>query len=1041
MLNLKLTLRALALLVMSLWAQNAAALDCGSARGTLGGNSAAELFANANEDTCGSTAFNVGPTKNGHIFVASEFGIGVQFIYNGLSFAPGIKSLSCTGSTSGSSSPFSILQNFPSAAAYSTVCTLNYTDIFGTQVTHIFGAGSTFAGSVLVGFLNPSTVTSGWFDRTSPTVVLSGVTGTLPNGAIAVTATFSENVASFSPADLSLVNATVASVTVLSGSTFEFDLVPVTTGAFSAQLPANAITDLPGNGNIASNTLGGTADFTSPTVELTGLAAIIGSAPQTITATFSEDVIGFTLDDLIVTNATVSNLLVVNDSTYRFDVSANGAGNISLSIPAAVVTDISGNPNTASGSVTALLDIQPPTVTISDMPAEIYDIPKTVTAVFSEDVTGFSLAASVIAVKGLTLSNLVVIDAATYQFDIAATTTGTVTLRIPSNVLTDQAGNFNERSPNYSIDSLGTATRIVSDFSLSPGTSVPYTDSVSYIDNSTPTTGETITSWFWDFGDGNASTDQNSVHSYDVPGSYWVELTVCDAGGCDRSLTIITITNPLGTTLSGFSGSISGPQTITLQTQSRLDATALGGLTLADFETTNLTLSDLVLVSRGGWFIEPDTYSFIATPDGSGAVSLSLPAGVIANESGVQNEASNILNGAADLDPPTVVISGLPAELNGPANFGITIVFSEAVTGFTQAEIDISGGTITDFAGSGTTYTATVNASGGEDLVISLAAGVASDGAGNPSQASAVATVVNVILGLTAELIEGFMQTRANALLSHQPDLTSFLRGGGAGQFAAEVTRDGGMVNFDSGTDGPIWARLNANWSTDLGAESEYIFGVVGGHSKLSENFLIGGMVQVDHLREVNGAATTSGSGWLIGPYFAAKLATQPLYFEGSLLYGQTSNTISPLGTFEDNFRTERWLATLGITGEVERGNLTLLPFLDAKYTSDAQAAYLDGLGNSIAAQTVGLAQAAAGLDFELALSTATTLNGGVSGTWSYSSGGAVTPGYEGGRARLDLGVAHRFGKTTLSLSGYYDGLGAADFDSYGAELLLQAEF
>jgi PKD repeat protein len=34
------------------------------------------------------------------------------------------------------------------------------------------------------------------------------------------------------------------------------------------------------------------------------------------------------------------------------------------------------------------------------------------------------------------------------------------------------------------------------------------------------------TSWFWDFGDGNNSTLQNPVHSYTVPGSYIVTLTV-----------------------------------------------------------------------------------------------------------------------------------------------------------------------------------------------------------------------------------------------------------------------------------------------------------------------------------------------------------------------------------------------------------------------------------------------------------------------------------------------------------------------------------
>jgi hypothetical protein len=290
-------------------------------------------------------------------------------------------------------------------------------------------------------------------------------------------------------------------------------------------------------------------------------------------------------------------------------------------------------------------------------------------------------------------------------------------------------------------------------------------------------------------------------------------------------------------------------------------------------------------------------------------------------------------------------------------------------------------------------------------------------------------------------VISKFLQTRANALLSNQPDLAGFLRGG-AGQFAAEVSRGGGSVAFDSGYNAPFWARLNANWTTDLGAESQYVFGAIGGHSRLSQNVLLGAMLQFDTLSETNGAATTQGTGWLLGPYFVAKLPSQPLYFEGSLLYGQTANTVSPLGTYSDDFSTQRWLATLGVSGQIERGPLTLTPFLDAKYTTDAQAAYIDGLGNPISSQTIGLAQASAGLDFELALNAATTLNGGVSGVWSYSSGSVLAPGYAGGRARVNLGIAHRFGACSeLALSGFYDGIGTVDYQSFGAEFKLQTCF
>jgi len=57
---------------------------------------------------------------------------------------------------------------------------------------------------------------------------------------------------------------------------------------------------------------------------------------------------------------------------------------------------------------------------------------------------------------------------------------------------------------------------------------------VRFIDQSTGA----IDTWFWDFGDGNTSTDQNPGHTYLNPGSYTVSLTVCNTAGCDTETKI-----------------------------------------------------------------------------------------------------------------------------------------------------------------------------------------------------------------------------------------------------------------------------------------------------------------------------------------------------------------------------------------------------------------------------------------------------------------------------------------------------------------------
>jgi len=58
-----------------------------------------------------------------------------------------------------------------------------------------------------------------------------------------------------------------------------------------------------------------------------------------------------------------------------------------------------------------------------------------------------------------------------------------------------------------------------------------------------------ISSWLWDFGDGNTSNEQNPSHTYTLGGQYTVKLVVTGNGGVD-SLTIenyIYVKYPLGT--------------------------------------------------------------------------------------------------------------------------------------------------------------------------------------------------------------------------------------------------------------------------------------------------------------------------------------------------------------------------------------------------------------------------------------------------------------------------------------------------------------
>ncbi len=54
--------------------------------------------------------------------------------------------------------------------------------------------------------------------------------------------------------------------------------------------------------------------------------------------------------------------------------------------------------------------------------------------------------------------------------------------------------------------------------------------------------GPAVGSWFWSFGDGSNSTDQNPAHTYSAPGLYLVTLTIT-SGDCTSSMSMIILTD------------------------------------------------------------------------------------------------------------------------------------------------------------------------------------------------------------------------------------------------------------------------------------------------------------------------------------------------------------------------------------------------------------------------------------------------------------------------------------------------------------------
>ena len=123
-------------------------------------------------------------------------------------------------------------------------------------------------------------------------------------------------------------------------------------------------------------------------VTLASAASDPTNAAFTVTATFSESVTGFDAGDISVTNG-IAGSFSGSGASYSFTVTPSGQGLVSVTIPAGVAQDAATNYNTASNILTRTFDSLPPSVALSSAASDPTNAAFTVTATFSESVSGF----------------------------------------------------------------------------------------------------------------------------------------------------------------------------------------------------------------------------------------------------------------------------------------------------------------------------------------------------------------------------------------------------------------------------------------------------------------------------------------------------------------------------------------------------------------------------------------------------------------------------------------------------------------------------
>jgi RNA 3'-terminal phosphate cyclase len=574
-------------------------------------------------------------------------------------------------------------------------------------------------------------------DLTVPTVVLSSAAPTNVSGSFSVTAMFSETVNNFLIGDVAVTNGVVSNFVAVNGTTYTFDITPNVSGTVTVNLAAAAAQDVANNNSTASVALTRNADIVKPTVVLSSTAPSNINGLFSVTATFSETVFNFDAADVLLSNGAISNFVGAG-SVYTFDVMPLGSGSIAVDIPVSVAQDIASNGNTAATALSRTADLVAPTVALtSSAPPNVNGV-FSVTATFNESVTDFVI--SDITVSNGTVSNLA--GSGTYTFDVTPTSNGTVTVGIAANVAQDVANNNNIAAialtreadivtPTVSLSSMAPAN-VNSSFSVT----ATFSEGVNNFVAGDITIANGIIS--------NFTTVSGSIYTFEVLPINTGAVTIDVGAGAAQD----TANNNSNAAASLTRNADLTVPTVILSSASSINVKGVFGVTATfDEVVTGLDVSDFAVVngSIANFGGSGTTYTFDVTPIADGMVTVDLNANVAQDVAGNNNTAANQLNRTADLMPPTVSLTSVaPPEVKGL--FSVTATFSELVSNFAIADVVVVNGVVSNFTGSGSSYSFDITPTGNGALTVNVPVNVAQDVAGNNNIAATALTRVADIL-------------------------------------------------------------------------------------------------------------------------------------------------------------------------------------------------------------------------------------------------------------------------------------------------------
>ncbi|MCR9129904.1 MAG: Ig-like domain-containing protein [Alphaproteobacteria bacterium] len=583
---------------------------------------------------------------------------------------------------------------------------------------------------------------------------LTGVTD--PNAFVSVTSSIDGN--------LGVATASASGVWALVPSS------PLTDGVHAMTAFAS---DGVGNNSATSSALSVTIDTAAPSTSFASVPTGTQTGAFTgMSVDFSETVFGFALNAVTTSpNVTLSNLVAAatNDS-FSFDVAPTAAGSFTASfdVAAGVVTDAAGNANTAAAQESVAFNVAAPdttppavaNVTVLGAPAPnaaSVDFQMTfnepVFNVTADDFVVFSTNNSYVAGAPLTVTG----SGTTYVITVTiAGGSGLMRVNIDTQSdIVDASGNGNGTngfaavatfpiSQAHTFDLDAPAAPVVG-LLAATDTGVSNIDDIT--NDNTPiiagiaeggSTVEVTSSIAGVLGTATASGTgrwELQVPVVLADGVHVMTGTARDAAGNVSPVSLgLPVTIDTAAPSATFASVPAGTQTGAFSGMSADFSEEVFGFTLTSVTTSaNVALSNLVAAATN------DSFGFDVTPTASGifTATFDLAAGVVTDAAGNANTAAaqESVSFSTDTIPPSVALSGPAGPVNGL--FQVSAVFSEPVNGVTLADFSVANGAAAGFtAVSATDYTVDVTPAGDGPVTVDMAAGAASDAAGNLSLAA-----------------------------------------------------------------------------------------------------------------------------------------------------------------------------------------------------------------------------------------------------------------------------------------------------------------